>query len=51
MHCICININGLLLKIHKVRCTANITNVLIIGISETKLDESIWSIELVVDGY
>ena len=51
MHCIRINVNGLLPKIHEVRCTGNITNVLIIGISETKLDETAWSSELVVDGY
>ena len=51
MHCICINVNALLPKIHEVRCTANITNVLIIGISDTNLDETAWSSELVVDCY
>ena len=35
----------------EVRCIANITNASIIGISETKLDETIFSSELEVDGY
>ena len=51
MHCFRININSLLPKIHEVRSTANITNTLIIGIGENKLDETIWSSELTVDGY
>ena len=51
MHCIRISINILLPKVHEVRCTANMTNALIIGISETKLDETIWSSELMVYGY
>ena len=38
-------------KIDEVRYIANITNVSIIGISETKLDETILSSELEVDGY
>ena len=46
MHFIHININSLLPKIDEVRCIANITNVSIIGISETELDETIWSSEL-----
>ena len=33
------------------RCIANITNASIIGVSETKQDETIWSSELEVDGY
>ena len=48
MHCFRININSLLPRIHEVRSTANITNALIIGIGETKLDETIWSSELAV---
>ena len=50
MHFIHININSLLPKIDEVRCIANITNASIIGISEAKLDETIWSSELEVDG-
>ena len=38
-------------KIGEVRYIANITNASIIGISETKLDETILSSELEVDGY
>ena len=48
MHCFRININSLLPRIHEVRSTANITNALIIGIGETKLDGTIWSSELAV---
>ena len=38
-------------KIHEVRCIAEISNASIVGISETKLDETILSSELDVDGY
>ena len=51
MHFIRININSLLPKIDEVRYIANITNVSIIGICETKLDETTLSGELEVDGY
>ena len=51
MHFTHININSLLPKIDEVRYIANITNELIIGISETKLEETIFSSELEVDGY
>ena len=51
MHFIHININSLLPKIDEGRYIANIKNASIIGISETKLDETIWSNELEVDGY
>ena len=42
---------SLLPKNDEVRYIANITNASIIGISETKLDETILSSELEVDGY
>ena len=51
MYFIHININSLLPKIDEVRYIANITNASIIGISETKLEETILSSELEVDGY
>ena len=51
MHFIHININSLLPKIDEVRYIANITNASIIGISETKLDKTIWSSELEIDDY
>ena len=44
-------VNSLLPKIDEVRYIANITKAYIIGISETKLDETILSSELEVDGY
>ena len=50
MYFIHININSFLPKIDKVRYIANITNASIIGISETKLDETILSSELEGDG-
>ena len=51
MYFIPININNPMPKIDEVRHIANKTNVSIIGISETKLDETILSSELEVDGY
>ena len=51
MHFIHININILLPKIDEIRYISNITNASIIGISETKIDETIWSSESEVDGY
>ena len=46
-----INVNSLLPKIDEVRYITNITIASIIGISETKLDETILSSKLEVDGY
>ena len=51
MRFIYININTLLPKTDEVRYIANITNASVIGTSETKLDETILSSELEVDGY
>ena len=51
MHFTHININSLLQKIHEARYIGNITNASIIGISETKLDETILPSHLEVDGY
>ena len=46
MYFIHININSLLPKIDEVRYISNIINASVIGISETKLDETILSSEL-----
>ena len=51
MHFIHININSLLPKSNEIHYIANITNAPIIGISETKLNETILSSESEVDGY
>ena len=51
MHFIHKNISSLLPKIDKVRYIANIINAFIIGISETKLDETILSSELEINSY
>ena len=45
------NLNSILPKIDEKRYIANIINVYIIGIGETKLDETILSSELEVDVY
>ena len=51
MYFIYITINSLLPKIDEERYIANINNASIIGISETKLYETILSSELKFDGY
>ena len=51
MHFIHKNVNNLLPKIDEVRYIANIFNASIIGLSVCKLDETIFSSELEVDGY
>ena len=51
MHFIHININSLWPKTDEVRYIANITNASIVGISETKVDETILSSELEADCY
>ena len=44
-------VTAILPKIDEVCYIANITNVAVIGTSETKLDKTILSSELEVDGY
>ena len=51
MHFTQTNINITLPKMNKVGYIANITNESIIGISETKLDETVLLSELEVDAY
>ena len=51
MHFIHLNVNSLLPKIHEIRKIANRTKATIIGISETKLDETIYDNEVSIDGY
>ena len=51
LHFIHININSLLPKIDKIRHMTKITNAAIVGIGETKLDESILSSEIDIEGY
>ena len=51
LHFIHININSLLPKIDEIRHMTKITNAAIIGIGETKLDESILSSEIDIEGY
>ena len=46
-----ININSLLPKIDEIRHMTKITNATVVGIGETKLDESILSSEIDIEGY
>ena len=51
LHFIHININSLLPKIEELRCIAYLPNAAIIGISDSKLDKSIFDSEIEIDGY
>ena len=51
LHFIHLNINSLLPKIEELRITAKSTNAAIIGISESKLDESVLEPEIQIDDY
>ena len=51
LHFIHLNINSLLLKTEELRIIAKSTNATIIGISGTKLDESILKPEIQIDDY
>ena len=45
------NINSILLKIDKIRFIAKLTNATVIGLSETKLGNTVLSSELEIEGY
>ena len=51
MHSIHLNLNILLSKIDEIRYIAKLTNATVIGLSETKLDNSVLSDELEIEGY
>ena len=51
LHFLHLNVNGLLSKIEELRLTAQKTNAAVIGISETKIDESVLDGEVNIDGY
>ena len=51
LHFIHININSLLPKIEELRRIACLSNAAVIGISESKLDNSIFDSEIEIDGY
>ena len=51
LHFIYLNINSLLPKVEEFRIIANSTNAAIIGISESKLDESVLELEIQIDNY
>ena len=50
-HFIHLNINGLLSKIEKIHYIAKLTNSAVIGLSETKLYNTVLSSELEIEGY
>ena len=51
MHFIHLNINSILPKIDEIRCIAKLTNATVIGLSETKLDNTVLSSELEIEEY
>ena len=51
LHMIHININSLVNKIHELRFIAQKSNPTIIGITESKLDQTILDSEICIDGY
>ena len=51
MHFIHLNINSILSKIDEIRYITKLTNAIVIGLSETKLDNTVLSGELEIEGY
>ena len=51
MHFIHLNINSILSKIDEIRYITKLTNAIVIGLSETKLDNTVLSGELEIKGY
>ena len=51
MHFIHLNVNILLFKIDEIRCIAKLTDASVIGLSKTKLDNTVLSSELEMKGY
>ena len=51
MHFIHLNINSILTKIDEIRYVAKLTNATVIGLSEAKLDNTVLSSELEIEGY
>ena len=51
LHFIHLNVNSLLPKIDKFRNIAKLSNAAVIGISESKLDDSVLSSEVHIDNY
>ena len=51
LHFLHINVNGLLPKIEELRSIANRSNASVIGISETKIDDSVLNSEIDIENY
>ena len=51
MHFIHLNVNSLLSKIDEICYFAKLTNATVVGLSETKLDNTVLSSELEIEGY
>ena len=51
LHFLHLNINSLLPKIEDLRSIAKLTHAAIIGISETKLDKTVFDSEVLIEGY
>ena len=51
LHLIHLNVNSLLPKIDELRNIAKCSNAAVIGITETKLDNTVYDSEITIDGY
>ena len=51
LHIIHLNINSLLPQIDEIRHIAKSSNLSVIGLSETKLDDSVFDVEINIEGY
>ena len=51
LHLIHLNVNSLLPKIDELRNIAKCSNAAVIGITETKLDKTVYDPEVTIDGY
>ena len=51
IHFIHLNINSFLCKIDEIRYIAKLTNTTVIGLNETKLDNTVLSSEFEIEGY
>ena len=51
LHCIDINANSILSKIEEINIIAHKTRAAVIGISESKLDETVLNGEIIIMGY
>ena len=51
MHFLHLNMNSILPKIYDMRYIAKVANATVTGLSETKVDNTVFSSELEIEGY